>query len=771
MHVKIAGHDQPVRAPGALPSPIGLLPASENAKWVGMLVSFALGLILSTAHIAGSPAPFGLAFLAAMGYGSGGALCLVGCALGYFAAFGVATGTQLAAGCCLTFLTAYFLRSHPFVQTRWYPPAVSAAAYILTRLVLYLLTGGLSLLLVSRMALFLLLCAASAYGFDDLLRAQEPRTVNAEICRNVSTVFLLACLLMGVNNLLLFDKLSVGRALSVLILIIISGTGGALCGASAGLILGIAMDVAAGAGVLFSVIYAAAGLLSGQFCKHRRGFYLLVFAAAYLLTLFCIPLPELRIGAYVIIPKKFVIAVGAFLQPLRGGSGESGLRRYVAARVGGVAHAYQQLHDTASQAASTAENDADVAKVFDRAADRVCCRCKLQQECWTRRALDTFNVMNDVTRRIHARGRLLPEDFPPYFRDRCVHLHEYTEVVNGELRLRAYRQRMQEMLQENRTVLWEQYADFAQVLTNVSRELDSSYGADPLAEQRLIRWLRTIGVEADAAVFRESTGRLRVTIDSRYLRPLLELPDFLDKLSATLGVRLCMPENAARDDSLLLLEAEPLAVSVGIASMRKKGETVSGDRGTYFKTDAGQLCVILSDGMGCGETAADGSISTVSMLEEFLRSGVSPALAMKLLNSAMLLRDGENWGYATVDLMCMNLFTGEADFYKYGAAPTYVKSGGALKKLRCTSFAPGLEQESGKAPDELHMHLKPGSVAVIASDGVVSDGHDDWLRRLLSDSDDGDMKTLAGSVVRAAIREYGRSDDMTAMALKVEVRS
>lgn len=84
-----------------------------------------------------------------------------------------------------------------------------------------------------------------------------------------------------------------------------------------------------------------------------------------------------------------------------------------------------------------------------------------------------------------------------------------------------------------------------------------------------------------------------------------------------------MPENAARDDSLLLLEAEPLAVSVGIASMRKKGETVSGDRGTYFKTDAGQLCVILSDGMGCGETAADGSISTVGMLEEFLRSGVS----------------------------------------------------------------------------------------------------------------------------------------------------
>lgn len=33
MNVKIAGHDRPVRAPGALAEPNRLLPASENAKW------------------------------------------------------------------------------------------------------------------------------------------------------------------------------------------------------------------------------------------------------------------------------------------------------------------------------------------------------------------------------------------------------------------------------------------------------------------------------------------------------------------------------------------------------------------------------------------------------------------------------------------------------------------------------------------------------------------------------------------------------------------
>ena len=42
--------------------------------------------------------------------------------------------------------------------------------------------------------------------------------------------------------------------------------------------------------------------------------------------------------------------------------------------------------------------------------------------------------------------------------------------------------------------------------------------------------------------------------------------------------------------------------------MKKEGESVSGDRGTYFKTDAGALCVILSDGMGTGEDAAGESV-------------------------------------------------------------------------------------------------------------------------------------------------------------------
>ena len=133
----------------------------------------------------------------------------------------------------------------------------------------------------------------------------------------------------------------------------------------------------------------------------------------------------------------------------------------------------------------------------------------------------------------------------------------------------------------------------AALLDEVSKELGSINGADHLAERRLIRYLRTLDIEADSAVFRDGRGRLRAVIESGNLAPLLRQENYLDRLSEIVGLRLSKPKNVTEGCArLYLTEAEPLAVSVGIAAMKKKGEKVSGDRGTYFKTDAGVLRVL-----------------------------------------------------------------------------------------------------------------------------------------------------------------------------------
>lgn len=758
-----------------------LVRALRAPEWTELVLCFWIGLVVSAAPIAGGPAPFGVSMLSAMRFGAGSMLCLLGSVLGYFAGFGFQAGAQMSGGCLLVAAANYFFRRYLNRKNKWIPVLLAVTAFGVTRVSLYLLTGGVSVLLLVRMGFFLLLCAASAYLFGDVMDLEDPRTLSAELCRSVSTVYFLACLLLGISRFVLFRTVSVGRILSLVILLMLSATGGPLCGAAAGIVVGTAMDVGIAAGAFFSVSYALSGLASGLFSKYRKLDFFVVFLLTFALSVFCLPDHPLRMAslievsvasvAFLCIPQKVVLSVGSFVQPQRAGRGESGLRRYVAGRVGSMSHAYRALYDVASEFSRSEENDADPAKVFDRAAERVCAACPKQSICWASDAGDTMNVFNNVTAVMEQRGLLDETDFPERFRVRCERLPVFTQVVNGELRLRFYRLQMRQQASQDRAVLWDQYRDFSEILGASARALGSVHGADPTAERRLIRYLRTLGVEADASVFRDDRGRLHAAIESRYLEPLLTAPDYLDGLSAVLGVRLCMPEHQAREDSIVLLEAEPYSASVGIAAVRRQGESVSGDRGTYFKTDSGQLCVILSDGMGTGVEASVGSIGTIRILENFLRAGVAPSNAMKLLNAAALVRDAENWGYATVDLMCIDLFTGEASFYKYGAAPSYVRSGGVIRKIRSSSFAPGLESDAGKSPDVMRVRLKPGSVAVIASDGIVSDGKDLWLRKLLSESDGEDMKALAGQVVRSAVQEYGRNDDMTALAIKMEVRT
>ena len=161
--------------------PKRLVRALRAPAWTELVLCFWLGLILSAAPVAEGPAPFGIAMLSAMEFGIGSVLCLLGSLLGYFAGFGLQAGAQMAGGCCLVFMANYFLRSNRLRRGKGLSVLMAAAAYGVTRGALYLLTGGISVLILVRLGFYLLLCAACAYLFDDVMDLREPRTLSAEL--------------------------------------------------------------------------------------------------------------------------------------------------------------------------------------------------------------------------------------------------------------------------------------------------------------------------------------------------------------------------------------------------------------------------------------------------------------------------------------------------------------------------------------------------------------------------------------------------------------
>ena len=206
----------------------------------------------------------------------------------------------------------------------------------------------------------------------------------------------------------------------------------------------------------------------------------------------------------------------------------------------------------------------------------------------------------------------------------------------------------------------------------------------------------------------------------------------------------------------------------GVAAQRKGGETVSGDAGTYFKRPDGMLYVLLCDGMGSGPEANRESTLAVRLLEQFLQAGVPARQALSTLASALALRGEDAGGFTTVDLLQIDLFTGDGELYKLGAAPTYVKRSGAVQRLSGSALPAGLSAGEEPVSDRFPLRLSPGDTVLMVSDGICGTGDDRWLREKLEAFDGASPKDLARELITQS--PQGATDDRTALVIRVEKR-
>ena len=226
-------------------------------------------------------------------------------------------------------------------------------------------------------------------------------------------------------------------------------------------------------------------------------------------------------------------------------------------------------------------------------------------------------------------------------------------------------------------------------------------------------------------------------------------------------------QSAADGAAVQSASASPLhPYEIGLALRPKRGERVSGDSASRFETDGGTLCLLLSDGMGCGEAAQRESAMAALLLERFLRAGIDAPPALKTLNSALSLRAESTDSFTTVDLLTLSLRTLEGELYKYGAAPSYLKRGGSVRRVTCSCLPAGL-QEGSPPPEATHLRLSPGSFLVMVTDGVADSSDDEWLQNLLAGWEGENPQLLVSAILAESISRRGETDDAGVMALYI----
>ena len=206
-----------------------------------------------------------------------------------------------------------------------------------------------------------------------------------------------------------------------------------------------------------------------------------------------------------------------------------------------------------------------------------------------------------------------------------------------------------------------------------------------------------------------------------------------------------------------------LCHQVALGSAPKDGQRLCGDSLTWFRV-GGTLYLILSDGMGSGREAQRESQMTLRLLEQFLQAGIAPEPALRTLNAALNLRSDEQGSFTTIDLLAADLTTKQAALYKYGAAPTYIKRQGTVRRLAGASLPAGL-QEADAEPQVIRFPLEENTFLLMISDGIADSGDDQWVQDLLAGWQGTDPNVLTSLVLQEAYQRRQGDDDRSAICL------
>lgn len=755
----------------------------------------ALGAFLvGRANLLGGLAPFGPALFAALLDGSPLATAVTGLwtLIGLFTALGLEGSLSYAF--VLASLALFRWKAH----IAW-PPACRAlalgAAILTVRGFATLITGGTAYdlaLVVFEAILAAVTTMIFAHGLPAALGKKVGTVLtNEEV---ISLGLVTAVALVGAAGLP-GGPLTPAVVLSRYLVLLLALIGGGGMGAAMG-VLAATVGTVTGTGLPENIsILGFAGLLAGLMREAGKpgtavGYLLGDLVLALYLTPERLGLPYLMapgaaIALFGLTPRAWLVDLSGLVpgtreQRVRQENYEGHLRRVASERLAEFSQIFSELAGSFREVAATTKNkeESRLNTLFTSLTAKVCEQCNLYRTCWETDFFKTYQSTFNLLALAEAHGGLVKEDIPAPIRRRCRHLNELLTTINylfDTYRINMY---WQKRLEEDREVVAAQLAGIAQVMGNLASELKVDVKAMDGEAQGIREELarRQLMVE-DVEVWQSTAGQPEVFLSGLSCPGRKEcLPLVTAVLSQVLGRPMRVRPLActlAGSGRVCRLKATPAAsytfVAAGFTRPKKEGD-VSGDSFRAVELSDGRQALILSDGMGSGPRAAQESQATVRLLERLLAAGLDKDLVLRTLNSVLALRSPEE-RFATLDLALLDPYQGEVEFIKVGSCPSFLKRGRTVTVINPSS--PPLGILPAVAPAVTRKRLRTGDVLLMISDGVLEgrgqrSGGVDWLMDYLSRSEN-EPEELATAVLDLAGRRAGGvSDDMTALAVKVE---
>ena len=394
-------------------------------------------------------------------------------------------------------------------------------------------------------------------------------------------------------------------------------------------------------------------------------------------------------------------------------------------------------------------------------AKNFCTSCHFYDGCASENPAPCAENIDLIATKLYKKERIFYDDaaLVPKYCHNSAALFERILRAASELEAKRFKGRRMEPLAEECEL-------FAKIISEARAYNEKERSLDLLTSERLDDVLRSAGLHNGVIkVFGERRKHFICAAEDES-GTLITSKDFHNDIEKNSGVRLGAP-SYYRKGEIALFEcsaANKYSVEFSAVGRCSASEDISGDTAISFESDDGRFYALISDGMGSGEAAHKTSVFAADFLSRILNSSCSKRTAFQFLNH--IIRGKGDECSATVDLFDFDLITGEAVFFKCGAAASYVKRDGSIFRIRSETAPLGLMKSIDA--ERIRVEVRSGDYVIMLSDGVSQSPEDStWLLELLNKPPRASVREYADAILDAAIKNSRSTDDMSVAVAKI----
>ena len=612
----------------------------------------------------------------------------------------------------------------------------------------------------------------------------------------ICLMILLACIMTGAVGWQV-NGLSVEHVMSRYVLLLFALVGGAPLGASVGVVAGLILSLADFGAIVQMSLLAFSGLLAGllrEGGKAAVAFGMLVGTS--ILSIYIGGQADvmtstwesvLAAGLFMLTPRILMRTIARFVP----GTSEHTKIQYeyarrvrdvTAQRVAQFSEVFRQLSRSFGQ---TLETDAwrrkedDKTHFMNAVAERSCATCFRKDMCWDKKFYQTYKVMTDMMLSVEGNRRSATKELPKEWTAHCVRPHQVLAVMRQQYDLFEHDQHWRKQIQESKLLVADQLSGVSQIMEDLAKEIRREGQEMHLQEEQIREALEGLGLSIQSVdIISLEAGNVEIEVAHTFgkgydecrkiVAPLLS--DILGEPIAVMSERFA--EQSGQPASVTFGSAKEFEVETGIAGAAKGGDLLSGDSFSAVERGNGTVAVAVSDGMGNGERARLESSTALDILQQLLQSGMDEKLAIKSVNSVLLLRSSDEV-FATVDLALIDMYTAKTTFLKIGSTPSFIKRGSDVIPISVNNLPIGILHDIDV--DLIRVQLYPGDTLIMMTDGIYdAPGHavnkELWMKRVIQELKAADPQQMANELLDTVVRYHQGDivDDMTVVIAQVK---